>query len=256
VNWFVLPAGTEAVEGVSWREVGTGGVTVSWAVALMPLRAAVRVTSPPATTPVARPELLTVAMEVLLEVHVALLVTSRVEPSLYLPVAVNCCVLPAGTEAEEGVSWREVGTGGVTVSWAVALTPLRVAVRVTGPPIATPVARPELLTVAMEVLLEVHVALLVTSRVEPSLYLPVAVNWFVPPTGTEAVEGVSWREVGTGGVTVSWAVALTPLRAAVRVTGPPAATPVARPELFTVAMEVLLEVHVALLVTSRVEPLL
>jgi hypothetical protein len=56
-----------------------------------------------------------------------------------------------------------------TVSWAVALTSLRVAVSVTGPPIATPVARPELLTVAMEVLLEVHVALLVTSRVEPLL---------------------------------------------------------------------------------------
>ncbi len=51
----------------------------------------------------------------------------------------------------------------------MALTSLRAAVRVTGPPIAAPVARPELLTVAIEVLLEVHVALLVTSRVEPSL---------------------------------------------------------------------------------------
>ncbi len=49
------------------------------------------------------------------------------------------------------------------------LTPLRVAVRVTGPPAATPVARPVLLTVARAVLLEVHEALIVKSRVAPSL---------------------------------------------------------------------------------------
>ena len=59
--------------------------------------------------------------------------------------------------------------GAVTVSDAVPLIPDEVAVIITGPPAAMPVARPVLLTmVARVVLLEVQAACVVTFLLEPS----------------------------------------------------------------------------------------
>ncbi len=66
---------------------------------------------------VASPALLTVATEVAEEVHVAF-VRFWVVPLLYVPVAVNCSVLPAATEAVEGLTEIEVNTAAVTVKLA------------------------------------------------------------------------------------------------------------------------------------------
>lgn len=55
----------------------------------MPPRVAVMVADPTAT-PVARPAAFTVAAAGLEPVHVTLLVTSPLDPSLYAAVAVNC----------------------------------------------------------------------------------------------------------------------------------------------------------------------
>jgi hypothetical protein len=72
----------------------------------------------PALLAVERPELAMVAADVLLEVHVTELVTLFVEPSLYVPVAVNCCVPPAAREAEDGVTEIALSVAPVTVSAA------------------------------------------------------------------------------------------------------------------------------------------
>ena len=77
-----------------------------------------------------------------------------------MPVAVNCCLLPAATEAVVGVTAIETNTAAVTVNVA---DPLIVpdAALIVAVPCATPVANPPLLTVATAVADELHVAVLV-----------------------------------------------------------------------------------------------
>jgi hypothetical protein len=145
------------------------GVTVRDAIPLTPLRDAVIVVEPAATA-VARPEVFTVATAVFELVQLTLPVRSAVEPSLYLPVAVNCWVAFAAMLPVAGETAMEVrvatGTGTVTV--ALALTPLRVAVTVAEPE-ASAVARPAELTVATAAFEVVQDAVAVTFAVEPSL---------------------------------------------------------------------------------------
>jgi hypothetical protein len=83
---------------------------------------------------------------------------------------VNCAVNPAAIVEAAGVTAIEVSvfTGAVTVRLAVPLTPPRVAVIVVVPA-ATAVARPAALMVATVALELAHVAVLVTTAVEPSL---------------------------------------------------------------------------------------
>ena len=58
-----------------------------------PLIAAVICVVPPAT-PVARPDVEIAAVAVVPEFHVTAAVISVVDPSLNVPVAINCCVAP------------------------------------------------------------------------------------------------------------------------------------------------------------------
>jgi hypothetical protein len=81
---------------------------------------------------------------------------------------VNCCVEPVATLGVGGVTAMDDTVFAVTVSAAVPLMPLTVAVIVVEPA-ATPVARPAALTVAVAVLEELHVAVAVTFPLEPSL---------------------------------------------------------------------------------------
>ena len=53
----------------------------------------------PVPVPVAKPVLLTLATAGADELHVTELVRFCVLPSVYVPAAVNCCVLPRATEA-------------------------------------------------------------------------------------------------------------------------------------------------------------
>lgn len=150
---------------------GGAAVMVAVVLPLMPLTAAVMVVVPVAT-PVARPELLMVAAEVLELVQVAVAVTFFVDPSLYVPVAVNCWDDFAGKLGFAGVTAMDTSEGGGggagTVSVVDAEEPLNVAVMVVDP-WATAVARPEALMVATAVAELVHVAVVVTFCVEPSL---------------------------------------------------------------------------------------
>ena len=86
--------------------------------------------------------------------------------------------------------------------------------------------------------------------------MPVAANCCVAPAAMLDVAGVTEIEerVGGGGaVTVSEAVPLTPVRAAVMVDDP-AATAVARPDALMVAAALLELVHVAVEDTFAVDP--
>ncbi len=57
-----------------------------------------------------------VATPVLEEFHVTVLVRFCVLLSVYVPVAVNCWVLPLGTDGLAGVTAIETNAGAVTVS--------------------------------------------------------------------------------------------------------------------------------------------
>ena len=93
--------------------------------------------------------------------------------------------------AVAGVTVIELNVAGVTVKVAEPDMPPKLAV-MTDAPLATPVARPDvLLTEATLVVPEVQMEDAVTSWVDPSLYVAVAINCLGPLIGTEAVAGVT-----------------------------------------------------------------
>lgn len=142
--------------GITAIEVNTGGVTVSVTEPLIVPDVAVIVADPAARL-LASPALFTVVTEFAEEVQVAVLVKSCVVLLLYVPVAVNCCVEPAATEAVAGVTEIEVKVGGVTVRVVEPLIVPDLAVMVALPD-ATAVARPVLLLiVAADVFEELQV---------------------------------------------------------------------------------------------------
>src|SRR5207244_4238923 len=146
VSWIVLPTCTLAVAGLTVTDATATCTTVTVAVPLWPSLVAV-IVAEPATFPVTSPLQLTVATAVSHLAHV----TTRPDnglPLASLSVAVGCCVGPACTLADAGVTVTEATGAPATVIVAVPLLPSLVAVMVTDPT-ATPVTRPLPLTVAM-----------------------------------------------------------------------------------------------------------
>jgi hypothetical protein len=117
----------------------------------------------------------------------------------------------------------------------------------------TAVARPEALIVAIEVAELLHVAVELTLLVLPLLYVAVAVNCCVPPTGTLAELGVTATEVTLEEVALRVADPLFPWYVAVKVAWP-TVTAVASPDALIVAIETAELFHVAPLETSLVVP--
>ena len=83
--------------------------TVSVALPVMVSRLAVTVVEPAATA-VASPDEVMVATFAFVSVQLAVVVTSAVEPSLYVAIAVNCCLAPTATLAVPGVAAIAVRT--------------------------------------------------------------------------------------------------------------------------------------------------
>ena len=78
--------------------------------------------------------LVIVAVVVVPEVHATLVVMFAVVASLYVPVAVNCCVSPLAIDGLAGVTAIDTSVAAVTVSTsAVEVTPDRLAVDVARP---------------------------------------------------------------------------------------------------------------------------
>ena len=259
MNDCVRPTGTEAVDGDTAMDARTPAVRV--AVPVTPLLVAVMV-EVPVVTAVASPPLLpelTVATAGFDEFHTAVVVRSAVDPSLYLPLAVNCCVVPTGISVDAGLTTIETSMGGVTVNVADPVTPENVAEMITVP-VEVPVARPVTLIVADEWRGADQVTVPLRSAVLPSLYVPVAVNCCERPATTEAVAGVTTIFCNVAVVVLRVAVPLSagvwPLKEAVIVVVPavaprPAAA-VASPLRSIVATAVFDDVHVTFLVRSTV----
>ena len=163
VNCCGVPFTTEGFAGATAIETSAGPVTVSRVVPLTLPTVAVIVVGPGARV-VAAPVALIVATVVADELHVAVAVKSAVVPSLFVPVAANCCSVPFATEGFAGVTAIEISVGAVTVSSVVPLTLPTAAVIVVGPE-ARVVAAPVALIVATVVADELHVAVAVKSDV-------------------------------------------------------------------------------------------
>jgi len=194
-------------------EVSTAGLTVSVVEPAIPVPGSVAETVVvPVVTLVERPRLPAafeiVATAVLEESHVTASVRSCVELSLYVPVAVNCWVVPSAIEGSVGVTAIDVRTAEETANVVESLTPVPGSVAWTVVvPIATLVARPWLPaafdTSATPVFDELQVIESVRSCVVRSLKVPIAVNCWVVPSGIEAFVGVTASEVRTADETVS-----------------------------------------------------
>jgi len=106
------------------------------------------------------------------EIHVTDEVISALEPSEYTPVAVNCTVVPSTAVGAAGVILITSSVAAVTVTGALAdVTEPIVAVMLVVPTlmaVTIPLLPATLLTVALVVLLDVHVAADVTSMDVPS----------------------------------------------------------------------------------------
>ena len=111
-----------AVAGVTAMEDRVAAVTVRVAVPDFPLKVAVMV-AVPAALAVAKPLLATVAVVVLDEVQVTCVVIVWVDPSEYVPVAVNCWVVPATLVAVAGITAIEDKVAAVTVRFVVSDLP-------------------------------------------------------------------------------------------------------------------------------------
>jgi hypothetical protein len=194
--------------------------TVSCAVPEIPASVAVIVMGPPTPTPFAIPVAApTVATSVFDDIHVDCVVTSFVELSEKVPVAVNGCIPPTAILAVLGVTAIDFSVSPlITFSCAVPLTVPSVAVIVIEPslratPVAKPVAAPIVAIVVSE---DVHVDCVVTSFVELSENVPVAVNCCIPFTATVAGLGVT-------AIDTSVAAAAVPVPDSITVCGLPCA---------------------------------
>ncbi len=100
------------------------------------------------------------------ELHAAVAVRILVLPSEYVPVAVNCCVVPSGIEALDGATAMDTKTRGVTVRVVFPVT-LGATAEMVVEPVRIEVPRPVELMVATEVLLERQVTSFVRFLVVP-----------------------------------------------------------------------------------------
>lgn len=202
-NCWLVPRGMVAVVGLIEMAVSVADVTDSVAAALLSA-AVISMTVWPAPTILARPavcgESLIVAMLASLELQCPVPVMSLTVPSVYVPVAVNCCVNPSGTDASGGAIVMETSAAAFIVSEVDPLTPALVAVMFADP-LPDVIANPVLLIFTRSES-EVHEALEVKSWVVPSLNVPMAVNCWLAPEGTEELSGDTFSDTSAAGDTV------------------------------------------------------
>ena len=149
------PIGIVLVDGAMEMETIVAGVTFNGTDAVTEPRVAVIVAIPGATptnNPVPPLNFATVGSE---EVHVTIPVMLRVPPSLNVPIAVICCLVPCAILPLEGCMEIELRLAEVTVRDVLPVTELKVAemlvVAVPVPPALLPVAKPLTVMEATEV---------------------------------------------------------------------------------------------------------
>ena len=127
----------------------------------------------------ASPVLFTVAVDNVSETQVTEELRSCVLPSLKVPIAANCCVVPRAIDGYAGVTAIDSKIAAVTLSVVLLIMDPEVAV-ICAEPVPTVVANPielvALLIVAIVSAFELHCTNLVKSCVLPSVKAPVATN--------------------------------------------------------------------------------
>jgi hypothetical protein len=145
----------EGFVGVTAIDCSVAAVTVSTVDPLTAFSVALIVLVP-TPTPVARPVALIVAVVVVPDAHVTDPVRFCVLLSLYVPVAVNCCVAPLVIDGFVGVTAIDCNVAAVTVNTVDPTTDPNVAL-IELVPTPTPVARPPVVMVAVAVVPDAHV---------------------------------------------------------------------------------------------------
>lgn len=176
-----------------------GDVTVRVAEPVTAPDVAVTVVTPGKTL-VAKPAPVTVATAVADEVHATPAVSICELLSVYVPVAVNCCVRPAEIEGFAGITAIDTSAGAVTIKVVEAVTEPEAAPIVVLP-CASAAASPEEPIVAAAVFEELHATALVISRVVPSVRVPVAANCLLRPAATDGFAGAIVSDTNRGAVT-------------------------------------------------------
>jgi len=208
----------------------------------------------PAEPPDANPTADTVATAVLDDAQFAWLVRLAVVESEYVPVAVNCCVVPATMLGLVGVTAIDVNVfGACTVKTVPPLTLPRVA-DIVLVPVDNADASPVAFTLATPVFAEFQVAVLVRLAVVPSEYVPVAVNCCVAPVKMVGFAGVTAIDVNVFGACTVKTVPPFTLPTAAEMVLVPADSADARPVAFTLAADGFEELHVATDVKLDVPP--
>jgi len=205
VNCWPVPSAIVGVCGLIAIDTSAAGLTTSGTVALTPPELIPIIVVPvpsvlasPAVTAV----LLIVATVATVELQCPNCVTSCIVPSVNVPIAVNCCVMPKGIVDPAGLIAIDTSTAAVTVSTVDPLTLPALAV-IVAVPIPTPLASPALLIVAVATVSDVQLAVLVRSCWLPSLNVPVAVNCCIVPFASEGAAGVTANDTSTAEVTLS-----------------------------------------------------
>jgi hypothetical protein len=245
VNCCVLPFTIDGFAGVTAIDTSVAAVTVSVVLPETVPEVAWMVVDP-VPTALASPAVLIVATPAAEELHVAVLVRFCVLASVYVPVAVNCCVLPLAIDGFAGVTAIDTNVAAVTVNVVLPETVPEVAWMVVDP-VPAALARPAALIVATVAAEELHVAVLVRFCVLASVYVPVAVNCCVLPLAIDGFAGVTAIDTNVAAVTVSVVLPETLPEVAWMVVDP-APTALARPAVLIVATVAAEELHVAVLV--------
>jgi hypothetical protein len=171
VSCSVVPFASDGCKDVTSIDAITAGLTVRTVVPLTPAELAAMVVVPVVSvwaTPrvgLVIPIVATVGFE---ELQLTLAVRSWILPSANVPVAVNGCVSPSGTEGMAGVTAMETSADRLTVSVVEpAIDPDTAAI--VADPVPLPRASPELSIVAIPVLEEIQSTEPVRSCVLPSV---------------------------------------------------------------------------------------
>lgn len=133
-------------------------------------------------------------------------------PSVKVPVAVNCNVVPGAIDGAGGVMAIDSTTALVTVRLALEEMLPEVAVTVAEPKpiaLASP-AVPFALMATIDGFADVHCTEEVRSCLVPSVKVPVAANCKVVPSGSDGAGGEIVSAASTAAVTVTVVVPLTP----------------------------------------------
>jgi len=140
VNCRVVPRGVLAVAGVMAIDTNAAAVTVRTLEPVTVPEVALIVVVPIPVL-VARPALSTVAVEVMADDHATVALRSWVLPSVNVPVAVNCCLVPSAIEGLAGITAIDASTAALTVNVVLPVTEPEVA-RIFAVPVPKLVAKP------------------------------------------------------------------------------------------------------------------